>query len=627
MDIDIRTLFVVHALVSMALSALMLVFWRTHRGIPGLGQWTLGVTLLGVTLVGTGLRGIISDFLSIVVANACAVATVAAFWNGIRRFDGRPTRWLGALAVALATAAFSAHHTYVVNDVLTRIVVTSLLLAAGCLLCAHALIRGPARSLHGTAVPAAVLFGLLALTLGVRALATVLAPPAPNLFAPSIASAIHFLVSVVASILVVVALIMMAAQRLQQRIEARNADLEAALATSEAHARELAQSRQQLAVSQRLEAMGQLTGGVAHDFNNLLTIVASSIEMIGRVRADAARVDRLSEVAMRAVSRGQRLTQTLLTFARRDFVKPEVVDPGRLVLEMEPLLRRATGERTELALELGPRVHPVRLDPSRFEVAILNLVLNARDAMPGGGLIVIAVANVELVDDDVRANPDARAGPHVVIAVRDDGTGMPPEVVAKAFEPFFSTKDVGMGSGLGLSQVYGFARGAGGHVTIDSQVGRGTTVRLHLPKCDETPKQAEPRPAAAPVRAVGGDETVLIVEDDLLVLAATAESIAELGYRTLTAATAHEALAHLGGAARIDVLFSDIILPGGMDGTQLVREARRLRPGLKVLLTSGYAGAAATPLPEDLEILSKPYRRAELAAVLRRTVGGAPVAP
>ena len=628
MDIDIRTLYVVHALVSRALAVMLAVFWRSHRSIPGVGWWAVGSALLGFGL-GTGaLRGMIPNLVSIVLGNLAANFNIFCFWNGIRQFDGRPTRWIGPIAATLAAEAFIVHHTYVVDDVLGRIVVVSVLLAAGCALCAYELVRGPARTLRSTALTAATLYGLLAVTLTARALTTAFVPTAPSLFARGPVQTVHFLTSVVASLLVGVALLMMAAQRLQRRNEARAVDLEVALATAETRARELDQSRQQLAVAQRLEAMGQLTGGVAHDFNNLLTVVAGSVEMIMRGPVEATRVGKLCEAAMRAVGRGQQLTQSLLTFARRDFVRPEVVQPDRQVIEVEPLLRRATGERIELTLDIAPALHPVRIDPSRFEVALLNLVLNARDAMPGGGRISIAVSNADLDDEHVRRHPDAQPGPHVAITVADDGTGMPPEVAAQAFEPFFSTKDVGKGSGLGLSQVYGFMRGAGGHVTIDSRVGAGTAVRLYLPRTDQAPRAVE---AAAPIsapRAARGDETVLIVEDDLFVLAGAVELIGELGYRTLTATNAHEALGHLRGSARIDLLFSDVILPGGIDGAQLALEAQRLRPGLKALLTTGYAGDALAAVPDDLAIMDKPYRRAALAAKLRELLGeNAPAAP
>jgi signal transduction histidine kinase/CheY-like chemotaxis protein len=398
--------------------------------------------------------------------------------------------------------------------------------------------------------------------------------------------------------------------------------LAAALETSETRSRELIASRQQLAAAQRLEAMGQLTGGVAHDFNNLLTVVAGAVETMTRTPRDWSKVDRWSAVALRAVARGERLTQSLLTFGRGDILRPEIVNPSRLAAELEPLLRRAVDERVEVAIQVSALVHPVHIDPAQFEIALLNLVLNARDALPKGGRIAVEVTNADLDADYVRRHADARVGSHVLVAVRDDGAGMPPAVIERAFEPFFSTKGVGKGSGLGLSQVYGFARRAGGHVTIESAVGRGSCIRIYLPKSDQRPPVVEPKPGPLPLRAAQAEETVLIVEDDPLILEATVAGVVDLGYRTLTATTAQAALAILHGSARIDLLFSDVVLPGGMDGTQLALEARRLRPSLRVLLTSGYPDRATTSMPGDLEVIGKPYRRDELATKLRLIIGG-----
>jgi CheY-like chemotaxis protein len=252
---------------------------------------------------------------------------------------------------------------------------------------------------------------------------------------------------------------------------------------------------------------------------------------------------------------------------------------------------------------------------------MINLVMNARDAMPDGGRIVIETANATLDDADAQRIEDAWPGPHVVIRVTDSGVGMTPEVAAKAFEPFFTTKDVGS-SGLGLSQVYGFVRGTGGHVTIDSAPGRGTTVALYLPRCDDA--LVATSPALIPLRHAQGTETVLVVEDDEEVLAAALEGLQDLGYRVLPATNATQAIDILRGDLPVEILFSDIVMPGGMNGVQLAVEARRLRPSIKVLLTSGYADSVlrqADGLPGDLQVLGKPYRRAELASKLRLVVG------
>ncbi|MBV8166791.1 MAG: MASE4 domain-containing protein, partial [Alphaproteobacteria bacterium] len=352
--------------------------------------------------------------------------------------------------------------------------------------------------------------------------------------------------------------------------------LDDALATAEARNAALQSSRAALAHAQRFEAMGQLTGGVAHDFNNLLTVIIGNLEMMLRYAKAEPKLQRPANAAIKAVERGQRLTEHLLTFARKQVTHPEIASPNRLLADFEGLLRRAVGEQYQIECQLGWSTDPVRVDPAQLKVAMINLVMNARDAMPDGGRIVIDTANATLDDAEAQRIPDAWPGPHVVIRVTDSGVGMSPEVAAKAFEPFFTTKDVGS-SGLGLSQVYGFVRGAGGHVTIDSVPGRGTTVALYLPRCDDV---AAPAPGVIPLRAARGTETVLVVEDDEEVLAAALEGLQDLGYRVVPATNAAQALDILRGEMRVEILFSDIVMPGGMNGVQLAVEARRLRPGL-----------------------------------------------
>jgi len=396
-----------------------------------------------------------------------------------------------------------------------------------------------------------------------------------------------------------------------------------------ARADALAQSQEQLRHAQKMEAMGQLTGGVAHDFNNLLTVIVGNLDMIARHADDATRVRRLTAAAQRAASRGGKLTHQLLVFARRQLLRPETVNANRLLLDFEGLIRRAVGEAITLALELYPALDPVRIDPMQFEAAMLNLVINARDAMPGGGHITVRTGNQALDPDAVAAQPETRPGAYAVIAVKDTGAGIPAALLGKVFEPFFTTKDVGKGSGLGLSQVYGFVKESGGHVRIDSAEGAGTTVELWLPRSAERP--AEPVIEAAarmPLRATTGDEVVLVVEDDAEVGALASESLRELGYQTLVAHDAAEALVLLGGLERrIDILFSDVVMPGGMNGVQLAVEARRLRPALKVLLTSGYTADALSDEHGVIDVagttlLRKPYRSEDLAAQLRVVLGG-----
>ena len=382
------------------------------------------------------------------------------------------------------------------------------------------------------------------------------------------------------------------------------------------------EAEERLNQAHKMEAIGQLTGGVAHDFNNLLTVIVGNLDMIVRKPDNPQRVERLATSAMTAARRGAEVTEKLLSFSRRQVLRPETVNPNRLLRDFEALLNRAVGETVMIRFDLDASLDPVRRDPGQFESAVLNLAVNARDAMPGGGVLTVKTCNGHLDADEIPDRPDLRPGAYVLVSVTDTGQGMDAATRGRAFEPFFTTKDVGKGTGLGLSQVYGFVRQAGGHAQIKSEVGGGTSVELYLPRSVE--KAAEGRPDnVLPLRRATSGEVVLVVEDEPAVLEMAVESLAELGYQTLTATRASEALDRLGGPERIDILFSDVVMPGGMNGVQLSVEARRLRPGLRVLLTSGYTGTALDEhaVPADLPLLSKPYRRDELANKLRVVMG------
>ncbi|WP_375453830.1 ATP-binding protein [uncultured Methylobacterium sp.] len=381
--------------------------------------------------------------------------------------------------------------------------------------------------------------------------------------------------------------------------------------------------------AQKMEAIGQLTGGVAHDFNNLLTVIVGGLDMMIRKPDNVERVKRLAEAAMTAARRGEQLTQQLLAFSRRQMLRPQTLNPNRLLIDFKPLAERAAGGAVELAFDLDPTLDPIRIDPAQFEAAVLNLIVNARDAMEAGARgarIEVRSRNVRL-DTAAVADRGVAPGAYVEISVSDTGKGIAPELLSRVFEPFFTTKEVGKGTGLGLSQVYGFTRSAGGFVAIESEVDAGTTFRLRLPRsADPAGEETGTGPSAVlPLRRASEGETVLLVEDDEQVLGMAVESLEELRYKVVVARNAAEALAQLKDVARIDILFSDVMMPGGMNGSQLAVEAQRLRPGLKVLLTSGYVAN----LDEgqvigrgELPVLSKPYRRDELARSLRLVLGG-----
>ena len=375
-----------------------------------------------------------------------------------------------------------------------------------------------------------------------------------------------------------------------------------------------AELEEQYRQAQKMEAIGQLTGGVAHDFNNLLTVILGSLEQLQRlVATEPAR--RLIQAATRGAERGARLTQSLLSFARRQSLRPETVNPNRVIKEFGDLLRGAAGDQVQVQFLLSPTVDPCRVDPAQFQAALLNLVVNARDAMPeNGGRVSIETGNVTL---EARSGIGVAPGRYVRVTVNDTGRGMPPEVVERAFEPFYTTKEVGKGSGLGLSQVYGLVKQSGGHIELSSEPGVGTTVRLYLPRADEVPVE---RAEASARTAAAKAETVLVVEDDSELRAMVAESLRSLGYRVLTAANAPAALAVAEREPRLDLLFSDYSMPHGMLGDELARRARRLKPGIKVLLTSGYAVSEPRPGADDFSLLQKPYRPDELARAVRQTL-------
>jgi nitrogen-specific signal transduction histidine kinase len=373
---------------------------------------------------------------------------------------------------------------------------------------------------------------------------------------------------------------------------------------------------------QRLESIGQLTGGVAHDFNNLLTVILGNIDLVNDRAGDDERLRHLTGTIKLAAERGAELSQRLLAFARRQPLQPQAVDVSRLIASMDGLLVRALGEQIDVELVDGTALWPALVDPSQLEAALLNITLNARDAMAEGGKLIIETANQSLTGEFVQGHDELQPGEYVMLAITDTGIGMSADVRQRAVEPFFTTKEFGQGSGLGLSMVYGFVKQSGGHLGIDSKVGQGTTVRLYLPRATAEVVVAEaPHRSALP--AVCGGETILVVEDDELVRAYVEGQLRDLGYDVIAMADGPAALRALAENGQVDLLFSDVVMPGGMNGPQLVQAAVRLRPDLKVLFTSGYSESAIADLGRldgDVQLLQKPYRREDLAARLRQVL-------
>jgi len=412
------------------------------------------------------------------------------------------------------------------------------------------------------------------------------------------------------------------AEFLQTEIFARAQELQRANEELRDANAKLAASQARLMRTQRLEAVGQLTGGVAHDFNNLLTAILGSLGMLETAGVLAQPgAQRLLDVAERAATRGARLISHLLAFSGKQMVRPETVDINTLIRDFHELLKRAVTEKIEVVLDLDPSLRSALIDPAQFQSALLNLAVNARDAMPAGGRLTITTRPTDRTQTPSNGD-DWAPGQYSAIVVSDTGTGMLPEIRDRAFEPFFTTKDVGEGSGLGLSQVYGFAKQAGGHAEIDTAPGAGTSVTIYLPKAAASVQAAGEveRTAALPETAQQG-QTVLIVEDDHDVRQTTIETFAMLGYSVLAAADGREAVATLAGNQRIDLLFADIVMPHGVSGVEVAKEAARLRKDIKILLTSGYPQEALTAKGADgvrYPVLSKPYRYQDLVREVER---------
>jgi PAS domain S-box-containing protein len=370
--------------------------------------------------------------------------------------------------------------------------------------------------------------------------------------------------------------------------------------------------------AQKMDAVGQLTGGVAHDFNNILTVITGTIGILGDAVADRPELASIAKLIDDAAERGAQLTKHLLAFARKQPLQPREVDVNALAMEAAKLLQPTLGEQIEVSPKLSEEAWPALADPNQLTTAILNLALNARDAMPHGGKITMETRNVYLDDGYASIHSDVAVGNYVMIAVSDTGTGISPENLEKVFDPFFTTKDVGKGTGLGLSMVFGFVKQSGGHVKIYSEVGHGTSVKIYLPRASGLQETASEAEASSNVR--GGNETILVVEDDVLVRKYVITQIASLGYGTLQAANAAEALRLVESGVPIDLLFTDVIMPGGMNGRQLVEAATQLRPALRVLFTSGYTENAIVHhgrLDAGVLLLAKPYRKPELARMIR----------
>ena len=387
------------------------------------------------------------------------------------------------------------------------------------------------------------------------------------------------------------------------------------------------EAEEALSQAQKMEALGQLTGGIAHDFNNLLQVIVGYADILAsgieKPEPDRGRLGRATQSIREAADRAATLTQQLLAFARKQRLEGRRVDLNALLRGMDDMVRRSLGEAVTVEYAFADGLWPCRLDPTQAEVAILNVLINARDAMAGGGRIDVSTENRIVEKGEITGSGPLRPGRYVRLAVTDIGTGMPPDILARVMDPFFTTKEEGKGTGLGLSMVYGFAKQSGGAAQIESTVGQGTTVYLHFPASDDGEEEAVRRPP--PERGLRGSETILVVEDRGDVAELARSILRDYGYATLVASNAREALDILDGSEPVDLLFSDLIMPGGMNGVMLAREARRRQPKLRVLLTTGYAEASLERTDvghSEFEIVSKPYRRSDLGRRVRDILDG-----
>jgi PAS domain S-box-containing protein len=385
-------------------------------------------------------------------------------------------------------------------------------------------------------------------------------------------------------------------------------------------------AEEQLRQAQKMEALGQLTGGIAHDFNNLLAIILGNLELLDEQLLHDPSSQDLVHRASNATQRGATLIRRLLAFSRQQPLQAQAIDLNKLIAGIIDLLRLTLGETIQVQATLASNLWPIHVDAMQLENAILNLAVNARDAMPQGGRFSIATANLPFEEDYyIATSPSVHPGQYVLLTVNDTGTGMAPEVIEHAFEPFFTTKGVGKGSGLGLSMVFGLVKQSGGHVTIDSELGKGTTVKIYLPRVRQAVVDTTEITTAEPLQQ-GKAETILVVEDDPAVRQLTVNMLRSLGYLTLEAGSAKSALKILAEKPQVVLLFTDVVLPDGMNGIELAREAWHRYPDLKVLLTSGYSEYVQDRdvlFEDDINMLAKPYRKAELADRLRIMLSGA----
>jgi signal transduction histidine kinase len=413
-------------------------------------------------------------------------------------------------------------------------------------------------------------------------------------------------------------------EELESRVHERTVALEDANQRLRDEAASLAAAEARIRQMQKMEAVGQLTGGIAHDFNNMLAVIVGSLDIAKRqLHVDPAKSERFIANALDGAQRGAQLTSRLLAFSRQQPLDPRPLDANKLVRETSELLRRSLGENIRLEAVLADDLWRILADAPQLESTLINLCVNSRDAMPEGGSLTLRTANVHLDNADGRGGIDGNSGDYVAIVVRDTGCGMSPEVLARAFDPFYTTKAPGQGTGLGLSQVYGFVSQSGGHISIDSQPGTGATVSIHLPRyLGSEQSEAAPLPKISPI-ALGNKEVILVVEDEDRVRTMTVEALRDLGYDVISASGAQQALDEVNSIPHLHLVVTDVVMPG-MNGPALAEHIKALRPSVKVLYTTGYARNAVlsdSMLDREVGILQKPFTIDQLRLKVRQALG------
>jgi signal transduction histidine kinase/ActR/RegA family two-component response regulator len=639
MHLDNRTLVFSSVLVTMVLSLLDVLIWRMRNTFPGFGRWALGHALFAPTLALFSMRSVLTDWLTMVTANILATIVTIMVLEAAREFRGLPPRTWRAYAAGATSLALIFYFRYVVNNLNVRVLVASVFTGGTIFLAAKVLLTDiPKDQKIGMRYTGwlLVICGLLQLWRGIYYF---LQSPMADFFAPTTVNAISFVGMAVALTGVSFGVIVMSGERLMSDL--RKAERQTAKANFELNrlrrgletavierTAELRETQQALGHSQKLESLGRLAGGVAHDFNNFLTIIRGYTRLLlqgldpaNPLRDDVTEMNNACEQAML-------LTQQLLAFSRRQSLELKVLDLNRVILGMAKMLAQVLGDNIEVAIAPRALAARVKADPGQMHQVILNLFLNARDAMPHGGRLTIETADTELTAADARKLPDAVAGPHVSLAIRDDGTGMDEETSSHVFEPFFTTKPPGQGTGLGLATVYGIVKQSGGHIQVETAPGNGTTFRILFPlSSDEvTEETAESVPATAPP-PVSMRRRVLIVDDASAIRTVLRRVLESAGYDVTDAADVDGALALLPGSP-VDVVLTDVQMPG-RSGVELAQLLTRNYPGIKVIAMSGFEDTHLSQLPMELGIdaaLTKPMQPEVLIDVVREALERAKVA-